>query len=821
MGPILLVDKSTVQALNPAEITFMHKHYMVVIAPILMRELLSNLAKETINREETERRLSALAAKVGMYDSKVVVDARSIAGGNLLGHEMPMDGRIPMGEATWIRSKDGRTGVIFDEPPEKKVLREWKCGKFTADEKEAAQQIRKIDLEVDLNSIKDRISKDLCHFPKFHAFKDLVAWIDETFLPLTDQRNHITSAASSVLPLEAVSTVISRWKNTGEPPFSDFAPYAYYFYRCNLIYYLGLGQGFVSSSKNQKTHLDIQYLYYLPFCMAFTSGDNFLRDMFPYFRRENQFFVWQDDLKKDLIAIKSHWDGLNEEEKQRFVSAYGDYPPEISGSVTGQLWKRLMRPKPQVANLGPNLTKEQLNGLAKQITSLYSEAVRIEDNKSVDAKFTEQFADKDLKQRSFLLLKKCIEVFGLNDEKNWSHVKKEICPTHVREIYDFYADLWRPDTDWLGLSTPTADKQRVLYIGDVDPALIVRNALASTLYFDEICIVDPFVNPWTMTEEYNPISHPNQFQADLLKVAYVLFFLWPWIESGQVVFIPDPSNLNLSLKKDMLNIARATKKTWKLNEDEKKEAQQYQRLQRENLLRFIRTLPEVHQRRMLKGKLPATEIDEFITTGLTQRAEDPLAIDRSLDRNEGQLYLSRWGTSLELSLLLSQSIGAIPLSTLLIRANQYRKLKSPPPHRWAKFCDVFNRTEFDFFDVDDPSFVNALKANGFLSEFRTLLRTLISRLSSNEEIADSEIDVLTEELESQITGSKQEWAALQKAMEKMANDVRLDCDFRKGKLILDIDDRGYTSAETDKLRTKHFPELIGCPPIRTFFHVIP
>ena len=304
----------------------MHKHYMIVVAPILMRELLSNLAKETTNREETERRLSALAAKVGMYDSKVVVDARSIAAGSLLGDEMPMDGRIPMGGGIQVRSKDGRMGVIFDEPPEKKVLREWKYGRFTADEKEAAKQIGKIDVEVDLNSIKDRISQNLSHFPKFSGLTDLVIWIDETFLPLTDQHNHIVSAASSVLAPQRISEVISRWEKDGRPPFCDFSPYVYYFYRCNLIYYLGLGQDFVSPSKKQKTHLDIQYLYYLPFCMVFTSGDNFLRDMFPYFKRNDQYFLWKDDLKNDLIAIKSHWNNLNEEEKKRFRIEFGDYP---------------------------------------------------------------------------------------------------------------------------------------------------------------------------------------------------------------------------------------------------------------------------------------------------------------------------------------------------------------------------------------------------------------------------------------------------------------------------------------------------------------
>ena len=151
--------------------------------------------------------------------------------------------------------------------------------------------------------------------------------------------------------------------------------------------------------------------------------------------------------------------------------------------------------------------------------------------------------------------------------------------------------------------------------------------------------------------------------------------------------------------------------------------------QKENHLRFIRALPENHQRQMLKDKVPTDAIEAFISVGLKKRAEDPLAIDRTLNSDDGQLFLSRSGANLELSLLLCQWLGAAPFSALLIRANEYRKLKNPPPYRWAKFCEIFNSTEFYFLDLDDAAFVHFLKSKAFLNEFRTFLRTLSARLS--------------------------------------------------------------------------------------------
>jgi len=45
MGPIILLDKSTVQCLSQEEIYFLFKHYYIAIAPILIIEILADLKK--------------------------------------------------------------------------------------------------------------------------------------------------------------------------------------------------------------------------------------------------------------------------------------------------------------------------------------------------------------------------------------------------------------------------------------------------------------------------------------------------------------------------------------------------------------------------------------------------------------------------------------------------------------------------------------------------------------------------------------------------------------------------------------------------------
>ena len=60
----------------------------------------------------------------------------------------------------------------------------------------------------------------------------------------------------------------------------------------------------------QSHHIDLAYLYYLPFCAVFTSRDNFHVQVAPLFMHAAQQFIHGDDLKADLKRLKmtSIWD---------------------------------------------------------------------------------------------------------------------------------------------------------------------------------------------------------------------------------------------------------------------------------------------------------------------------------------------------------------------------------------------------------------------------------------------------------------------------------------------------------------------------------
>jgi len=83
--------------------------------------------------------------------------------------------------------------------------------------------------------------------------------------------------------------------------------------------------------------VDMQYLYYIPFCEVFTSHDIFHRTLAPIVMKFWQTFVPGDELKKDLAKIAAHWDSIPDEMKATGSMNYAAYPPlEAAPQMTGQ-----------------------------------------------------------------------------------------------------------------------------------------------------------------------------------------------------------------------------------------------------------------------------------------------------------------------------------------------------------------------------------------------------------------------------------------------------------------------------------------------------
>jgi hypothetical protein len=170
------------------------------------------------------------------------------------------------------------------------------------------------------------------------------------------------------IPGQARSAVIARWKRKGGPRLADFAPYARHIILIDLFRTLAMASGHINPDKSSN-FADMAYLYYLPFCEVFISGDKLHRRCAPLFLREPQQFVWAHDLRPHLSQLVQEY--LNDPALSELgligLCRRTKFAPE---SYLGALFKRT-RPQQAAppADLGDRLSPEAEKALVERLTA--------------------------------------------------------------------------------------------------------------------------------------------------------------------------------------------------------------------------------------------------------------------------------------------------------------------------------------------------------------------------------------------------------------------------------------------------------------------
>lgn len=276
-----------------------------------------------------------------------------------------------------------------------------------------------------------------------------------------------------------------------------------------------------------------------------------------------------------------------------------------------------------------------------------------------------------IRERNLALCRGVRDILGFNDRKDWNDVRRELSPEQVIKIHELYSFFWPAETDLLEL-LPKPDKTlRAIYTGIVDPRVISQNAVSLTLYFDEILIHSPFMNPNSVSEKFNPIKNPHHYLHETLKNSLLLLELEPFIESGFINLIPDLCNFDIHLHKQMLNMAEQRSKLLPLEDED---FFLMKKLQEQDFKRSVLQMPKEAQKAHIKKIQPdmsEEEIKNFLQYSEYMLAKDPLALhpDNKAKNGtkNGSMMMYNLSPNFEISLFLAQVTGSI-----LLTDNQYR-----------------------------------------------------------------------------------------------------------------------------------------------------
>jgi hypothetical protein len=378
-------------------------------------------------------------------------------------------------------------------------------------------------------------------------------------------------------------------------------------------------------------------------------------------------------------------------------------------------------------------------------------------------------SSQTLKDKNLALLQATFEIFGLN--RPWGKVKDGMTDAQVREFYKFVANLWPVDTDPRHVLPSPDNSLRALYLGENDPEMMLDNVFRFCLYADQILLVNPFENPNVMAEEFNPILHPGEWRIQTLRRVYQLKLLAPWIEAGLVILIPDPGDFNRALRVETWDLAATRLKGWKPSSEDVDQSMIKERTRRALLLAprsyFERTVREINP------GISDDEVRKFVEYVESDRANDPLLPNDTLDRMPAQMMASNMGANLEMGMYICHATGAFPYTNVKFRWKELLGAKQDldaTAQIWSPLTNAFQQLKFKFLQNVDSGFACSIRQEGRLEAFRSFMRKLWNTVGGEPDFSKSE--ALARDFRDELTGAfkqaQSKWDAIDRELMKWA-----------------------------------------------------
>jgi hypothetical protein len=359
------------------------------------------------------------------------------------------------------------------------------------------------------------------------------------------------------------------------------------------------------------------------------------------------------------------------------------------------------------------------------------------------------------------------DIFKLKEP--WEKVKSGMSDARIREFYHFIAGLWPVGTDYLSL-LPTPDSSlRALYLGEMDPEMMLQNVFRFSLYTDQIILVNPFDNPNLMADEFNPVLHPEAWRVQTLRLVYHLRILMPWIVAGLVVLVPDPGDFDRALRMKTYDMAKKRLDDGVLTDEDIESSSSHQKT-----LDLAYLYPSSYIAEKMRKTNPGItdgEVQKIIAYVEKRRAEDPLLPNDTIDKMPGQMTAMRLGTNLEMGLFLCQTVGAFPYTNVKFRWREILKAGSelgPSGQVWSPLTNAFSHLDFKFLENVDSKFAVTMREEGRLEGFRAYMRKLWQSVGGELDLTRAEMLArdFRDELSDEYAKAQADWDAIDRDLMK-------------------------------------------------------
>jgi len=375
-----------------------------------------------------------------------------------------------------------------------------------------------------------------------------------------------------------------------------------------------------------------------------------------------------------------------------------------------------------------------------------------------------------IRGRNILFIAKIAEALQLDSViplTSKQELRAAFTPEAVKKIHEALIDVWPLNTDIQNVLQSARSDVSGLYVGDYRREHIFKGLIRHSIYANKIIVVDPFVYPYSVRDEYNPILTPEQYRAQTLKNVNFWFLLAPWIDAGIVEIIRTPNDFDRKLNWESLK--RQSKK-FKENEELRKilekSVSEFSTREKGKMIfkQLILPAPNEYLKKVFidahLGKHGLT-LEKFIAFIEEERGKDPDFLETfKPGKNTRQLITFSSGASYEIAKLTANLTGSYLVTDIYSRWKEIeidRESQNVESREWAPLAKAFQSLEFKFLNNLSLEHTLILRKEKRLENLRVFLRKVWKSACTTEPFSEINAKNLADELVSEIKRAEVEW----------------------------------------------------------------
>ncbi len=375
--------------------------------------------------------------------------------------------------------------------------------------------------------------------------------------------------------------------------------------------------------------------------------------------------------------------------------------------------------------------------------------------------------------RNLLLLEQiatALKLDKLEIPQSLTNYKRAFTANAVREIHEALMNVWPPDMDIENTLSQDRGQGSGLYIGDYTTEYILKGLAKHSIYSDKLIVIDPFIYPSSVRDEFNPILSAERHRAQTLKNVNFWLSLYPWIDAGIVEVIRTPADFNARLMWDSL--VRQKKKfeeNKELKESLDKSGREFheRHLEKVALHMTILSASNEYLERILKESgldKEGKHTEDMIRYVEKLRQRDPNFLEPlDLRSTSGQLYTFSTGANYEIAVLTSNLTEAYLITDIYSRWKEIeidRAQHNAQNRAWAPFAKAIQEVELKCLHDIRLDHAMRLREEGHLEGLRIFLRKVWKEASLSDPYDEANARLLGDELKDQIRRAEEEWKVL-------------------------------------------------------------